>query len=161
MSNTWILVADGARARLFELATKDAKLSEVDCFVNPDGRVHESALTTERRPLVDEGATTVRHALEAHTSLRAKSAERFARLLGEALEPGREQGRYDNLVLVAPPRFLGVLRGGLGERVCEHIRAEIHRDFTTLPGDQVRMRLPDRLFRTRVGVRAGDGLPQR
>lgn len=149
MPNTWILVADGARARLFELAAKSAQLTELDCFVNPQGRMHDHDLTTDRRPLVDEGATTVRHAMEPHTSLRDKTAERFARLLGEALERGRTEGRYEHVVLVAPPRFLGVLRDGLGEGVSGHVAAEIHRDLTALPAREVRARLPDRLFRAK------------
>lgn len=154
MPSTWILVADGAKARLFELAAKDAQLTELGCFVNPEGRMPDAAFTTGRRPLVDEGATTVRHALQPHTSPREKSDERFARALGEVLERGREQGRYECLVLVAPPRFLGVLRTGLGKRVCERVTAEIRRDLTALPTGEVRVRLPDRLFRARPGVRA-------
>lgn len=153
MSNTWILVADGAKARLFELTAKDAQLTELRCFVNPEGRMPDAAFTTGRPALVDEGATTVRHALQPHTSARQKSAERFARLLGEALESGRVQERYERVVLVAPPRFLGVLRKGLGERVSEHVTAEIRRDLTALPSGEVRMRLPDRLFRAKPEVR--------
>lgn len=154
MPTTWVLVADAAKARLFEIAAKGAQMTEIDCFANPDGRAHPCDLTTERRPMVDESAASVRHALEPHTSLREKSAERFARALRDVLENGRALGRYQRIVLVAPPHFLGVLRSGLGDHLCEWVTAEIRRDLTTLPAGEVRARLPDRLFRTQRSVGA-------
>lgn len=38
MSNTWILVADAARARLFELTRKGADPAEIACYSYPEGR---------------------------------------------------------------------------------------------------------------------------
>jgi len=151
---TWVLVADGAKARLFEIAAKDAQMTEIDCFANPAGRAAGHDLTTERRPMVDESATSARHALEPHTSLREKSAECFARALRDVLENGHALGRYERIVLVAPPHFLGVLRNGLGDHLCEWVTAEIRRDLTALPAREVRARLPDRLFRAQRAIGA-------
>lgn len=154
MPTTWVLVADGAKARLFEIAAKDAQMTEIDCFAHPEGRAAGRDLTTERRPMVEESATSVRHALEPHTSLREKSAERFVRELRDVLQNGHAQGRYERIVLVAPPHFLGVLRSGLGDHLSERVTAEIRRDLTALPPGEVRARLPDRLFRAQRAIGA-------
>ncbi len=147
VTTTWVLVADGAKARLFEMAARDGQWVEIDCLVNPEGRTRGRDLTTERRPMVDESRTPLRHALEPHTPPREKSAERFVRALREVLEQGRAHGRYERLVLVAPSHFLGLLRSGLGDPLCEYVTAEIRRDLTALPAVEVRARLPGRLFR--------------
>jgi protein required for attachment to host cells len=144
---TWVLVADRARARLFELATQDkgCELIEIRDFVNPEGRGSERDQVTERRPRTHESVGATRHAIEPHTSLRDKSANRFAQELGESLEHGRVSHRYEGLVLVALPRFLGTLHATLNRQVCECIMAEIPHELTTKTPAEIRGYLPGRL----------------
>lgn len=142
MPNTWILVADGARARLFATAAADEPLTEVACFSNPEGRAAGRDLTTDRPPRVNESVGDVRHAIEPHTTLREKSAGRFARTLNDALESGHNDRRYDRLVLIAPPRFLGALHESCGKQVRALVVAEIRHDLTMLPPSEIRERLP-------------------
>lgn len=144
MANTWVLVADGARARLFESESFNKGLSEVACFTNPDGRSPGRNATTERAPRVNESANSARHAIEPHTSLRDKSTDRFARTLNAALEQGRNNNHFDQLVLIAPPRFLGTLHNNLGKGLTECVVGEIRRNLTALPPEEIRSRLPRR-----------------
>ena len=102
MTSTWILVADAARARVFEATGRSEPWQEVACFANPDGRAPGRHATTERAPRVNESMGGARHAIEPHTSLRDKSTERFAHMLGEALERGRNDPV--GAILAAPVR---------------------------------------------------------
>ena len=138
---TWILVADHARARLFELAGSDAKLVEIEAFVNPDGRGPERNQTTDRPPRVHESMGATSHAIAPHTSLHDKSAERFAQELHASLERGRVAHRYERLVLVALPQFLGTLRAALGKHVRECVVVEIPHEMTTSAADEIRASL--------------------
>ena len=138
LKTTWILVADRARARLFELAGRDGKLVEIETFVNPDGRGPERNQTTDRKPRVHESMGATRHAIEPHTSLRDKSADRFARELDESLERGRVARRYEHLVLVALPQFLGTLRAALGKHVRERVVVEVPHEMTTKAPEEIR-----------------------
>lgn len=140
---TWILVADRGRARIFE-AGEDDRLNEVACFVDPDARAGESGLTTDRPPTVNESMGFARHSIEPHTPLRDKISARFARLLCDALEAGRNERRFEHLVLVAPPRFLGALHKALGEALRKHVVREIRHDFTELPAHDLQQRLSAR-----------------
>lgn len=146
MAATWILVADAARARVFEASGRSDPWQEVACFANPDGRAPGRHATTERAPRVNDSMGSARHAIEPHTSLRDKSAERFAHMLGEALEHGRNDQRYDHLVLVAPPRFLGTLHGVLDKQLTACVSGEVGHDFTELRSDEIRHRLPPQLL---------------
>lgn len=144
----WILVANHARARLFELGRQDGEyeLFEIETFVNPEGRGQERNQTTDRLPRVNESMNASRHAIEPHTSLHDKSADRFARELDEALESGRVTHRYERLVLVALPEFLGTLHARLNRHVCEHIVAEVPHELTTRRPEEIRSYLPARLL---------------
>ena len=137
---TWFLVADRARARILE-AGPDRAFTEVACFVEPAARAGEAALTDDRPPTVNESVGHARHAIEPHTTLREKIAARFARSLCRTLETGRNEGRFDKLVLVAPPRFLGALHAELGKSVGACVVREVRRDLTAVPTHELRERL--------------------
>ncbi|MBU6248754.1 MAG: host attachment protein [Xanthomonadaceae bacterium] len=141
MTSTWILVADAARARVFESDRPGGAWTVVSCFSNPDGHAPGRHATTDRAPRVAESVGTTRHAIEPHTSLRDKSTERFARTLCDELERGCSERRCERLVLVAPPRFLGALHGVLDPALRERVSGELHNDFTTLPEPDVRERV--------------------
>jgi protein required for attachment to host cells len=66
--------------------------------------------------------------------------------LAAMLEDGLNQGRFDCLVLVAPPRALGQLRDELSESVHDKISAELAKDLTQTP----QHKLPEHL----VGIMA-------
>jgi protein required for attachment to host cells len=137
---TWFLVADRARARILE-GGADRTLTEVACFVEPAARAAEATLTDDRPPTVNESVGMARHSIEPHTPLRDKITARFARTLCDALEAGRNEGRFENLVLVAPPRFLGALRAQLGESLSACIEREVRHDFTSLATHELGERL--------------------
>lgn len=139
---TWVLVADRARARLLQLERPNGRLVEIESRVNPDGRGPERAQRTDRPPRVQESANSARHAIEPHTSLREKSAVRFARELVDLLEHGRRDTRYDRLVVIAPPPFLGALRAVLGKSPIDVLVAEIAHEMTTSSAQDIRNRLP-------------------
>ena len=142
--STWILVAGRARARLLELAPREngSELIEIRDFVNPEGRGSERGQVTERRPRTHESVGAARHAIEPHTSLRDKSANRFAQELCERLEQGRVAHCYERLVLVALPHFLGTLHAALNRQVSECIVAEVRHDLTTKPLTEIQGYLP-------------------
>jgi protein required for attachment to host cells len=144
--NTWILVADGARARLFETASSDDALNELACFANPGGRSHGRDFTTARPPTVNESVGATRHSIEPHTTLREKTTDRFARTIKEELERGRNDHRYARLVIVAPPRFLGALQGTFPKPLRDCVVAEVKRNLTALRTSDIRAHLPNRLF---------------
>ncbi|HEX3123929.1 MAG TPA: host attachment protein [Rhodanobacteraceae bacterium] len=145
-TNTWILVADGTRARLFEAASPDDALNELACFANPGGRAHGRDVTTAGPPTVNESVGAARHSIEPHTTLRDKTTDRFARTIKDELERARTDHRYARLVIVAPPRFLGALHGTFPKPLRDCVVAEVKRNLTALRTSDIRAHLPSRLF---------------
>lgn len=141
MSITWVLIADGSRARLFENARRDEPLHQLESFLNADARLPGRQLTTGRLPTVNESMGYSRHSIEPHTTLREKQMAGFAKELADALERGRTARRYDRLILVAPPKFLGALHDCFDKPLRNCVIGELRRDITTLSEPEIHERV--------------------
>lgn len=125
---TWVLVADAREARLFEQQRPGAALSlirELEAgppsgFADRPGRVHERV-----------GA--VRHGMQPGMSESDHDAENFAREVASAIEAGRHQHEFQELVLVAAPGFLGRLRDHLSAASLDCVRGELAKDLVKHP----------------------------
>jgi protein required for attachment to host cells len=69
-------------------------------------------------------------ALPPHTAPKEIDADRFAVEVAHALRVGRERGEYDFLALVAPPRFLGLVRDKLDTQVRRRLVACVDKELT-------------------------------
>lgn len=150
MADTWILAADRARARLFSLGNGAPRMIEIADFVNPQARAPGRALAHAPPPRVHDRIGEGRHAIEAHTSPREKATLQFAAMLGAHLEHAHAEQRYRNLVLIAPPRFLGALNAALGARLGETVLLRVPKNLTRSPANEIRKALPRTLSRRGV-----------
>lgn len=138
---TWILVADSARARLFEIGASDGQLFEVGGYANPEAQVKPSEVGYDKPPRAQESVGSARHAIEPHTDPHDKPALKFAHGLAEILEQGRTQQHYTRLLLVAPPRFLGQLNQALGREVAKLVAKTISKDYSRADASEIRAML--------------------
>ena len=129
--NTWIVVANASRARLFESRKSGESLALLREFEHPESRAKGGALVSDRpgHTATDQGRRT---ALMPDTEPKRVAQEQFARELGHVLEQGRVENRYGGLVLVASAPFLGILRAQLPEGVQTRVREAIDKDYTAL-----------------------------
>lgn len=127
----WVLVADSARARLFEQLPGEKQLREIADFPNPDGRAQERELTSDAQGRVfDRGRDGQSHGAGPEVSAVDHAVDVFARDLAERLEKARKGHRYDRLALIAAPRFLGKLRGSMGKDLRATVGEEIDKDLS-------------------------------
>jgi protein required for attachment to host cells len=140
MPTTWILIADGARARLLEQDRKSRHFnptSEQEFF---GSRAQSREIASDDRgrtfDSAGRGQTGVargRHAMEPPTDPQRYAEYAFARDLADHLEKAANQHRFEHLVLVAAPKALGDLRGLLHKTVQSKIVAEVDKDLTNIP----------------------------
>ena len=150
MSDTWILVADSARARLFSLGAGATRLEEIGDFINAAARTAGHDLEHAQPARVHDCLGDTRHAIDARTPPRVKAAAQFAEVLKSALKRGQADLRFRDLVLIAPPRFLGVLNSALGARLGEMVRLRVPKNLTRRPPNEIAEALPHRLFKHRA-----------
>lgn len=141
MARTWVVVADGARARVFEREGAHG-LREL-----PDGnfagsREPSRALGGDRPGRTFDSAGPARHAKQPPSDPHRLEEEGFLRALGQWLHERAKQEAYGALILVAPPRALGTLRKALPEPVARRVEGEVNADLVGAEPAAIGARLP-------------------
>jgi protein required for attachment to host cells len=133
----WVLVADRARARIFESEWPlGNQLKEIAALVHPEGQAREQDVLTDEPGRFAELAAGP-HSGERRTDHRHKTAIEFANVVAERLEKGRVGNQFGHLVLVAPALYLGVLRGTLSSPLAKLVSHEVTKDYTHLPAREI------------------------
>ncbi len=141
---TYILIADGARARLLLSEGRGKALTEVP---GSDIRIElkpDQDLSADRPGRVHESANVSRHAIERE-DLHRRGKERFAQSLAESLEKRLANHEFERLVIAAAPETLGSIRSALNDKVRAVIMAEVAKDLTKIPNPQIRPHLGEDL----------------
>ena len=126
---TWVLVADGARARILSAGGWGSGLSPVSQAVDGDRRASREQ-GTDRPGRVHDRSGPGRHAMEPRVDWHEFEKQQFAKRMAVHLNRAAQQKAFDRLVLVAPPKALGDLRAALDKRTSELILAELDKDLT-------------------------------
>lgn len=129
MKQTWIVVAESARARILATLEAGGKLRELADLTHPESRLHDRELTSDLPGRAFDSHGEGRHGMEPSTSPREHEVRSFAAEIAAYLERGRHEGSYDRLVLVAPPRFLGLLRAELTDACRESVIGELDKNL--------------------------------
>jgi protein required for attachment to host cells len=131
MGMTWVLVAHRGGARLFENAGRGKGLSLVHDLPHPEGRLKSGEINSDRPGRSyssGAGGGFTRHGF-GKDDATVEVAAQFARELAGLLERGRTEKRYDRLVLVAEPSFLGNLRASLSAPTAAAVSATLDKDL--------------------------------
>src|SRR5690606_39531091 len=108
---------------------------------NPTARQHERDLRSDSEPRFDghggvgkPGAAPTGGTASDREAQGAidHSVRMFARDIARYLDKARIDRRYDKLILVAPPKFLGALRKHLDKDVARMVVEEIPKDVSAL-----------------------------
>jgi protein required for attachment to host cells len=115
MATTWVLVAHEAGARVFENLGPGKGLRLLEEIDHPEGRQRDGDFDADRpgRSFQRNAGDVRRSAMSRSEGPHDRAISDFARALAGKLQNARTAGQYDRLVLVAPPKFLGLLRSSL------------------------------------------------
>jgi protein required for attachment to host cells len=75
--------------------------------------------------------------MEPEVTPQAREKERFQERVAAAMRDALKEGEVERFVLVAEPRTLGALRATLDDDVRARIVAELDKDYTDLPADEL------------------------
>ena len=145
MSKTWVVVADSSRARIFSADTPSSELMEVETLAHPEGRLHEKEITSDLPGRQNNANSNGRHAIDAETSTKKQEAIDFAKILSKRLESGRTKKNFKQLIIVAAPSFLGVLRDQLNNNTSRLCTMELDKNLTQHKVGDIRKHLPNYL----------------
>jgi protein required for attachment to host cells len=131
MNSTWIVIGHRAGARILRHTRTGFRLvSEIS---HDTGRLKDSEIYSDRPGRVFDRTGSGRHAISSEETAHEHDATVFAREIAEKLRVARHQQRFDRLVLVAEPRFLGRLRAALDEQTEALVDTTVGKDLAQVP----------------------------
>jgi protein required for attachment to host cells len=140
---TWIVIADGAHAKVLERSAEKPTLRTVDGLNVSIELPASRDMLTDRPGRSFESHGRARHAKESRSDPHRELKRSFAKHLAGLLKTNLADKRYERLVLVAPPAMLGDLRDALVKTVRARVVAELAQDLVKTPHSQLRRHLAD------------------
>lgn len=136
----WVIVCDGRKALILEnigdglfpnLHTREVKEHAVP-------RTHDQGTDAPGRAFASVGSA---RSAVAQTDWHLQAEQEFLRSLAGELDRAVTSEKTKRIVLVAPPRALGVLRHAATAHLRSAIRAEVAHDYVKLPIGEIEKRL--------------------
>jgi protein required for attachment to host cells len=136
----WVVVCDGAKALVLE-NVGDAKfpnLKKREVFEQKDLATHE--VGSERPGRTHSSVGPGRSAV-TQTDWHDQSEQVFLVDLAKRLDAALTAGKVKSLILVAPPRALGMIREAYSHSLRAAIRSEIDKDLVKMPVHEIEKHL--------------------
>lgn len=132
-SGTWVLIADGSRARLFATEGPGGALRPALGKELIGTNLPSRDLASDRPGRTFDSGGEGRHAMERPTDPKRHAKWSFAHDIADILESERKKNAFEALVVVAAPEVLGDLRSEFGADLRRMVTAEIDKDLTKVP----------------------------
>ncbi|MGI9426482.1 MAG: host attachment protein [Hyphomicrobiaceae bacterium] len=127
-TRTWILIADGARARVLLNEGPGKGITAVDGMNFTGSHAATRDIMADKPGRSFESVGDTRHALQnpsdPHQLLKQQFVDRIAAIMTE------HQSAYDSLIIVSPPATLGMIRKALSKAVANKVKSELGKDLT-------------------------------
>ncbi len=145
LNRTWILVVDGARARILLYLGRASGVRQLANGDFHDDHAPTHELVTDRQPRVHESVGFARHAVEPRIGPHMQRKLRFLQKVVHHLSGAAKHGDFEHLVVVAPATALGELRKDLTPQLQNMLLAEIVRDYAYQTNDYIFEHIKDDL----------------
>lgn len=133
---TWVLIADGAQARVLENTGPGKGLRQVeglDWAIDP---LQAQDIVTDR-PGTKGGGGSYGGGMQPRTDPVEHRETEFVKSVAATLDRQQQSGAFDRLVIAAAPIALGDLRKAISPAVKKLVVAELNKDLTNLPTAQL------------------------
>ena len=158
-----VLVADQSEARFYDTQRVESGLRYVAQMLDSKAHLHDRDLVSDRPVRIFDHAAppsgrrgaVAHHATGGEHTPRKLEALSFAARIAERLEMDLRDEQFDQLVVMAGPGFLGLLRQALPPSVQARIAAEVPKDLVHQTSSSVLEHLPREVFRQALQESAG------
>jgi protein required for attachment to host cells len=140
----WVLIADGEKALFLVNEGDDRNLNLEVWRKKTQDNPPDGVQSANRRGRQAESAGSSRYAYE-DTDWHELAKERFADDLADILYKRAHANDFSRIVICAAPATLGELRSKLHKTVSEKVVAEIDKDLSNHPVDEIETQLAETL----------------
>lgn len=134
---TWVLVAHQSGAKIYERTRSKRTLRLIAEIHHPEGRLKDRELNSDRPGQSYSSHNPERHSMGKSQSTHAHLAIQFANVLARELEKAWGQNKFDRLVLVSGPVFLGKLRKALNSTLRKKLMGVLDSEWIGVAKGQI------------------------
>ena len=135
---TCIVACSGAAARLWLSTSRFGEWQMLTELQHPQSATREGELTSDRPGRSFDSFGSGRHAMSQSHSAHEQELVRFADQIAEVVNKGFADGRFQKLVLLAEPGFLGYLRSKLSSAATSGTVLTASKNIASLDEDRIR-----------------------
>jgi protein required for attachment to host cells len=136
----WVVVCDGAKALVLENAGDEEfpNLRTKEVYAHDDAKTSEQGTDRPGRAFssVGHGRSAV-----SQTDWHDQAERAFLEDLAGRLDAAVTAGETKSLIIVAPPRALGMLRQAYSPNLRQAVREELDKDYVKLPLHEIEKHL--------------------
>ncbi len=129
MRKTWVVAAESSRARIFSANGRTKPMQELEAFAHPRSRAKVLDINSDDAGHVYDRKGHGIHDMESEMDPKKTEADRFAKELADHLDQARAEGRFEALVLIAAPEFLGLLRKHLSPETAKLVTRSVSKNL--------------------------------
>ena len=85
----------------------------------------------------------IRHAIEPHTDPKEVEQQHFAHEVVSFIDHAFKQNEFEDLILIAPPKMLGVLNNDLDDQLLKRVVKKIDKNITEMKINELEEYLKD------------------
>jgi protein required for attachment to host cells len=134
---TWIVLADGERARVLVRRSEMVGLETIHTMESTNAHRRTTEFGADKPGRTQESVGGARHAVEPRADLHRRDKVEFASLVAAALDAAASRREFDRIVLVALPSTAAAIRRAMSRGTAQKIEAEIHKDLTKTPDQEI------------------------
>jgi protein required for attachment to host cells len=142
MSRIRIVVADQAEAIFYDSTSLRMRPKEVARISDPAAHLHNRDFSSDRPGRSYESYGSARHSVGGENDARHVAAVRFARRIARRLDTARRNDEFEELIVVAGPPFLGLMREELSRPTRACVVHEVRKDLVNMPAATLHRHLP-------------------
>ena len=141
MNTIWILVANQAEAQIYSANRLPGGLTLIYTMRHEEGAAHARDLTSDGPGRVHDRMGSARHSMEPDTGVKEEERRRFVKEMVDWLKAAHLKGEFDQLVLLAAPAVLGVIRKAVTGDLAKAVIKEIPKDVIGQDIDKIQAQL--------------------
>jgi protein required for attachment to host cells len=136
----WVVVCDGRKALVLENVGDDKflNLKTKEVYEQEDAKTSELGTDAPGRAI---NSIDARRSSMEQTDWHDQAEQTFLESLVDRLNAAVEAGEAKKLVLVAPPRALGVIRQAYSSNLRDAVHTEVDKDLVKLPVHEIEKHL--------------------
>lgn len=128
MNMTWILVANQAEAQVFSSKQPMRDLKLIKTLTHEEGAAHTRDLVSDAPGRAYNRVGPARHGMDPDSGVKEEERRKFVKEMTDLLESAYLKGGFSQLVILAAPAVLGVIRKTLSSGLTRAVIKEVPKD---------------------------------